>query len=198
MRRQLIRVFWSVLLFCHGIAGGRAGAADAPPAVQTVALPEPGNHFALHAETGTLAVINSARVEVRFYPKAVTDGVTKESIRVALARHPNAVVYKRTKKHDVFAAVCPANREMAIIDGQTLKLVRSIRLQVDAARAAASTNPDDPYVYYWGGGRDGAGPLARVHLDKLEDEGPLQSPQPVQDVVVAPDGKRVYVHPATT
>src|SRR5437773_12170757 len=101
MRRQLLRVLWSVLLFCHGIAGGRAGAADAPPAVQTVALPEPGNQFALHSEIGTLAVINSARDEVRCYPKAVTDGVTKEKTSVALARQPNAILCKRTRKHDV-------------------------------------------------------------------------------------------------
>src|SRR5437899_1497545 len=105
MRRQLIRVFWSVLLFEHGMVGCWAGAADAPRAVRTVVLPMSGYHFALHPETGVLAVTDTARDYVTFYPKAVTEGVTKESQTVAVPRQSNAIVYKRTKTRDVFAVV---------------------------------------------------------------------------------------------
>lgn len=169
-------------------------AQAAPDDIKSVALPRAGYDFAINTQTSALAVVFPEQDEVALYPRIAPAGDPSGAVHAKVGRMPVGIVSKRLAGRSIFAVVCFEGREMTVLDGRSLAVIKSIPLSLDGpSSVAASGNPRDPYVYYCGGrGHDSK--LGRVNAERLTDEGIVATgSESVMDAAVSADGSLLYL-----
>jgi hypothetical protein len=128
--------------------------------VKALALPEPftalaADRFALNPETGDLATILAMTGQFYlFRHDDLAAGKVQPVMKTQVGAYPDAIVYKRYRELSLFAVFCARDRHIFLIDGGNGTLFKKIDTgnpSVGSMYAAASSNPDDPFVYFsWG------------------------------------------------
>ncbi|MEX2186052.1 MAG: hypothetical protein WD875_04625 [Pirellulales bacterium] len=122
----------------------------AAAAVETIELPRQLTAFAMHPQTGDLAALATREGQVLLFRGAdLAAGKATPAAKTRVGANPTSICYKRFGDTDVFAVVCFRDPHMYLIAAKDRALLRKVPLaQSGATFAMASTNPNDPFVYY--------------------------------------------------
>jgi hypothetical protein len=144
-------------------APGSSPTVNRPPnavGVNALVLPEPftasaADRFALNPETGDLAVILAMTGQFYlFRHDDLAAGKVQPVMKTQVGAIPEAIVYKRYRELSLFAVFCARDRHIFLVDatnGTLFKKIDTGNPSVGSMFAAASINPDDPFVYFsWG------------------------------------------------
>ena len=145
------------------------GGQDVPTGKAWVELNSECCDFAINPETGDMAGVDPKANTITLYPAEYLSGKNKTVVGpTKVGEGTTSVVYKKYKGKGYFAVVCLKDQMMHLLDAKTLGLVKEVDVSARGGwSAAASGNPDDPYVYYAAGERYKAW-IGRVSLETFE------------------------------
>jgi hypothetical protein len=156
------RIMGYVVGVCVALCGQVVyGQGEASPDVvepNVISLGAVINAAAYNPETGAVAGIDVFTDSVWLFKPAFFGGKTYEKVGpVKVSKNPSAIVYKKYGKKSVYVVFCRGETFAYVLDTKTLRLLRKIDLEVsDVSQACASSNPDDPIVYFTSRGRPSA------------------------------------------
>ncbi|MFN9369769.1 MAG: hypothetical protein ACK6CT_13560 [Planctomycetia bacterium] len=136
------------LLLAMALVPGVATPAHAE--VKVLRLLADGSDFALDPDTGTLAVVVAETSSVQLIRAAAWQaGSTKPAATITVGAAPVTIAFKRFQDRRVFIVGCREDSHLYVFGADDGAVVKKIPVpSLGVWQVAASTNPDDPFVYY--------------------------------------------------
>ncbi len=149
------------------------GIAELPAEVKSVALPSKFFDFAFNPQTGDLATIQTDDNTVALFPVKYLDGKAVDLVApVKVGPNPVSICFKQFGEKAYFAVVCVQDSNLYLLDATDLKRIAKISLSGSVTtNVICSSNPEDPFIYYNGGGVDFRGMCGAVDLRTMSDQG---------------------------
>lgn len=154
-------------------------------------LPAMMSDFAINPSTGDIACLDPSQDQVHLIRMdALKSADYSSSPKVKIAKHPVSVVYKRYQEHDYFVVACSEASELCLLTADSLESVGRIRVDGNhVSRVMASTNPEDPFVYY-SDESDDKPRVGAVDLRRMIDCGKVLDDS--SDCTISTDGRFAY------
>ncbi|MCA9138190.1 MAG: trypsin-like peptidase domain-containing protein [Planctomycetales bacterium] len=166
-----------------------AGKKNSEPTL--AALPAVMTDFALNPSTGDIACLDPINNEIYLIPMdGLKAGNYSSSPKREVGKGPVALTYKRFQEHEYFVVACSQESELYLVTATSLEIVNKIPIGGNrVSRVVASTNQDDPFVYYtYGTGDDSH--TGAIDLREMTDCGNVIDDS--VDCTLSADGRFAY------
>ncbi len=182
-RRWLYIALSSSMLF----SSGSWVAAE----VVSLKLPVDASDFAMNPDAGDLVALDAERNRAMLFRRDELDRAkATPAVETNVGPTPVSVCFKKYKDQSYFAVVCTQDAHLFLLDAGTLALKKKIPIAASGvSQVTASTNLEDPYVYYnYGSGHDSKAGV--VDLRALADRGPVFDQS--MDCAISANGMYAY------
>lgn len=152
-----------------------------------IKLPDLMRDFAINPANGDIASVSPFANHMFLYR---ADGLIENESRatsVTIGSRPSGIVFKKFGDLETFVAICPGDENMYVINAADASLVKQVPLALRwPVDVFASSNDEDPYVYYTTKDRQ----LAAVDVREFKDRGRLL--YNIAHGALSADGKILY------